>query len=99
MVDVDIILPVSWTEGVLDEIDLELDILRSANGEVWMRDQDKFEHVRTTWNMPNDIAGQAQATFEHVRLMVEQAVEPFGSVGYSWLSRFLSDSNLTNVEV
>ena len=96
MIDVDIILPVSWNDDVLEEIDLELDILRSANGEVWVRDQDKFEHVRTTWNMPNDIAVRAESTCEHVRLLVEQVMEPFGSVGHSWLSRFLTDSNLTN---
>jgi hypothetical protein len=43
IVDVDIILPVSWIDDVLEEIDLELDILRAADGEIWVRDQEKFE--------------------------------------------------------
>ena len=91
IVDVDIIHPVSWIGDVLEEIDLELDILRSADGEVWVRDQDKFAQVRRTWQMPDKLAVQAEATCEQVRLLVEQAREPFGSVGHSWLSRFLDD--------
>ena len=34
VVDVDIVLPVRWVDNVLEEVDLELDILRSADGSV-----------------------------------------------------------------
>jgi uncharacterized protein len=95
IVDVDIILPVSWMDDVLEEIDLELDILRAADGEVWVRDQERFEHVRTAWNMPDAIAVQAKATCEHVRSLVEQGIEPFESVGISWLSRFITNIDTT----
>lgn len=46
IVDVDIILPVTWTGTVVKEVDLELDILRNGDGTVWVRDEDKFECVR-----------------------------------------------------
>src|SRR5262245_48550465 len=32
VVDVDIVLPVRWLDGALEEVDLELDILRLADG-------------------------------------------------------------------
>ena len=89
IVDVDIVLPVRWFDDALEEVDLELDILRSTNGKVKVRDQDEFHRVREEWNMPNDIAVQAQATCEQIRALVEEGAEPFGTVGKAWLASFL----------
>jgi uncharacterized protein len=88
MVDVDIILPVTWKGNILEEVDLELDILRSHDGKVWIRDQDNFEQLQTQWGIPLEIARQALATCHQIRSFVEQSDEPFGSVGISWLTRF-----------
>lgn len=89
VVDVDIVLPVQWHAGVLEEVDLELDILRAADGSVRVRDQDEFEHVRATWAMPDQIAAQAEAECRRIRVLVEQGAEPFGAVGRGWLGRLL----------
>jgi hypothetical protein len=91
VVDVDIVLPVRWIGDTLEEIDLELDILRSANGAVRVRDREEFERVRQVWAMPGDIAAQAEATCDRVRALVERGAEPFGEVGRAWLSRFLAE--------
>lgn len=85
LVDVDIVLPVRWIDDVLEEVDLELDILRFADSSVRVRDQETFDHVREAWAMPDEIAAQAQATCERVRTQVEQGAEPFGAVGRTWL--------------
>src|SRR5262245_31179109 len=85
LVDVDLVLPVRWIDDVLEEVDLELDILRFADGSVRVRDQEAFDQVRQTWAMPGEIATQAQATCSQVRMLVEQGVEPFGAVGRAWL--------------
>ncbi len=95
VVDVDIVLPVRWADDTLEEIDLELDILRAANASVWVRDQEEFKRTREMWAMPQDIAAQAEATCEQVCTMVERGVEPFGDVGRAWLSRFLSEAGAT----
>lgn len=92
VVDVDIVLPVQWIDDVLEEVDLELDILRFTNGSVHVRDQDKFDQVRTTWAMPAEMVAQAVATCDQVRGLVEQGAEPFGSVGRMWLTRFLAET-------
>jgi len=91
--DVDIVMPVMWVGDAIEEIDLELDILRGADGRVWVRDRDEFERVRAEWEMPADIAAQAEATSEQIRAMLERGDEPFGEIGLGWLARFLAESN------
>ena len=95
LVDVDIVLPVRWVDETLEEVDLEVDIVRCADGSVHVRDQDEFEHVRRVWSMPDDIAAQVEATCERVRALVERGAEPFGDVGRAWLARFLAQTDAT----
>jgi hypothetical protein len=92
VVDVDIVLPVQWIGDVLEEVDLELDILRSTDGTVHVRDQEEFDHVREAWAMPDAVAQQAEGTCWRIRDLVERGEEPFGDVGQVWLSRFLTDA-------
>jgi hypothetical protein len=95
VVDVDIVLPVRWVDGALEEVDLELDILRSADGSVQVRDRDAFTRLQEAWAMPDDVAKQAEETCERVRARVERGAEPFDSVGRTWLSRFLAEAGTT----
>lgn len=95
VVDVDIVLPVRWVDGALEEVDLELDILRSDDGSVRVRDREEFDRVREAWAMPGDIAAQAEETCERIRELVELSAEPFGEVGRVWLSRFLTETGAT----
>jgi hypothetical protein len=94
-VDVDIVLPVRWAGDVLEEVDLEVDILRTADGTVHVRDQDDFERVRKAWSMPDDIIAQVEATTEQIKALVEQHAEPFGEVGRGWLARWLAEVDAT----
>ncbi len=95
VVDVDIVLPVRWVDDALEEVDLELDILRSEDGSVRVRDREEFDRVREAWAMPGDIVAQAEATCERVRELVELSAEPFGDAGRAWLSRFLTEADAT----
>jgi len=91
VVDVDIVLPVRWVDGAIEEVDLELDILRSADGSVQVRDREAFALVQEAWTMPGDIVEQAEETCEMIRAMVEQGAEPFEAVGRAWLRGFLTE--------
>jgi RimJ/RimL family protein N-acetyltransferase len=95
MVDVDIVLPARWADGVLEEVDLELDILRSADGSVRVRDRPEFDRVRTAWAMPDEVAAQALATCARLRELVALGAEPFGSVGRAWFSGFVTEAGAT----
>lgn len=90
VVDVDIVLPVNWVGDTLEEVDLELDVLRLSDGTVHVRDRDEFARVCETWSMPADVVAQAEMCCEQIRAQVEQCVEPFGTIGFAWLARFLS---------
>ncbi len=89
VVDVDIVLPVEWAGNVLEEVDLELDILRSADGTVRVRDEYLFRHLKERRGLPADIVVSAEATCERIRDAVARRAEPFGDVGQSWLTRFV----------
>jgi hypothetical protein len=91
-VDVDIVLPVRWVDGALEEVDLELDVLRSADGTVRVKDRDAFDRVRAAHAMPTDVVAQAEQTCEQVRELVERGAEPFGDVARARLSRFLAET-------
>ncbi|MGH2547913.1 MAG: DUF402 domain-containing protein [Thermomicrobiales bacterium] len=93
VIDVDIVLPVNWNGDVLEVVDLELDVLRTADGRVQIRDRDEFERTRTAWAMPDHIAAQAETACEQLRDWVERGIEPFGSVGHAWLARFLTETD------
>jgi uncharacterized protein len=88
IIDVDVVLPVQWVDGALEEVDLELDVLGYANGSVEVRDKEEFSRVRVDWQMPDSIARQAEETCERIREIVKLGDEPFGSIGRSWLERF-----------
>jgi hypothetical protein len=96
VVDVDIVLPARWDGDLLEEVDLEQDILRSASGTVWVRDEEGFAHVREAWALPDEIATQALTACEEGRALVTAGAEPFGTVGRGWLSRFMTRTGLTN---
>lgn len=89
VVDVDVVLPVRWIGEVVEEVDLELDVLRFADGRVEARDRETFDRVRAEWTMPDDIVAPALETCALLRKQVAQGFEPFGSVGRTWLARFL----------
>ena len=93
VVDVDIVLPVQWVDDALEEVDLELDILRTADGSVRVRDREEFDRVRDAWAMPGDVAAQALKTCEGVRELAQLGAEPFGKVGRMWLSHFLTEAS------
>ena len=93
VVDVDIVLPVQWVGDVLEEVDLELDVLRWADGSVSVRDVAEFRQVREAWAIPGDIVARAEEACKQIREMVEQGVEPFGGVGGAWLACFIAEQD------
>ena len=97
VVDVDIVLPVRWLHNALEEVDLELDVLRSADGSVHVRDWEDFNCVREVWAMPNYVAARAEKTCDWVCELLELGVEPFGDVGRAWLARFLAETRPTHL--
>lgn len=90
MVDVDIVQPLQWVGRALEEVDLELDILRNADGTVIVRDEDEFARVRSQWAMPDDLAAQAIAACETMRRTLIENRAEWIRAGIIRLEQFLS---------
>ena len=78
-----------WVDGGVEEIDLELDVLRSASGEITVRDQDKFQQLRDEYGSADRDRASAEDTCRTICGMIERREEPFGSIGPAWLEQFL----------
>lgn len=87
-IDVDISFPVRWVDDSVEEIDLELDVLCSASGEITVRDRDKFQQIRDEYGLPAEIARHAEDACRDICGMIERRDEPFGEIGFAWLDRF-----------
>lgn len=90
IIDVDISLPVTWLDHAVEEVDLELDVLCTADWHIYIRDQEKLLQVREMFSMPTHISDQAERTSQDIQQHIEQRVEPFGEIGFTWLRQFLS---------
>ena len=51
---VDIATPPVWDGSVLRSVDLDLDVVRGANGRVWVDDEDEFAQHRVEYSYPDD---------------------------------------------
>ena len=90
IVDVDVVLPVGWVGDVLHEVDLELDVQRFLDGRVELRDEAELARVRARYAMPADVVASALDAAARVLYLVRQRIEPFDTVGSTWLERFVS---------
>ncbi len=74
------------TAGRVDVVDLDLDVVRSWDGEVWVDDEDEFADHRVRFGYPGDVVDLAVSTCEEVRRAVLAGVEPFtGNAPNRWL--------------
>jgi hypothetical protein len=96
VVDVDIVLPARWRGAIVEETDLELDVLRAADGRVWVRDADEFARLCADFALPDALAERALATCADLRARLTAHTEPFGTVGPGWLARFLAADEETH---
>jgi uncharacterized protein len=83
---VDIVTPAEVDGDVVQMVDLDLDVLRDAEGRVALDDEDEFELHRRTLGYPERWIDQARATAARIHLAMEAHQEPFGRVADTWLA-------------
>ncbi|MBM7844893.1 DUF402 domain-containing protein [Herpetosiphon giganteus] len=89
LIDVDIVLPNQWHDQLVEEIDLEIDLLKMADGSIEIRDQAKFAAVCQRWPIPAAIIEQVHTTTAQIYQQLQAQVEPFKHVGARRLAQFL----------
>lgn len=86
---VDVTTPAVWEDGEVSVIDLDLDVVRSVDGEVILDDEDEFAEHRVSLGYPHDIVEGAETTAREVLAAMEAQEPPYDPVtAAAWLARF-----------
>lgn len=83
---VDVATPVVWHGNEARMVDLDLDVLRSVDGDVRLVDEDEFEMHSRVLGYPPDVVDGARATAARLMVQVGAGEEPFGAAAGSWMT-------------
>lgn len=75
-------------DSVVEAVDLDLDVLRMAGGEVKIVDEDEFDLHREQLGYPAWLVEQARSTAGWLLTEISAGTEPFGDAGPAWLAGF-----------
>lgn len=88
MLYIDIIAGRRWTEpDRVEMIDVDLDIVRDADGAVHVLDEDEFAEHQRKLGYPQWLVDRARATAAEIVVATELGQEPFGNLYQTWLGR------------
>ncbi|MGW6173319.1 DUF402 domain-containing protein [Arthrobacter sp. NPDC055138] len=81
---VDPLLPAGWEVQVTD---MDLDVIRTAAGRVYIDDEDEFAEHRVTMDYPAALAEQIQASCRALYGQVLAQAAPFDGTALTWLNK------------
>lgn len=86
---VDMTSPPYWDASVVRAIDLDLDVIKTLEGEVVVDDQDEFDLHRIQHAYPEAVVELALASRDRVLAAVREATPPFDGSHLRWLDAFV----------
>jgi protein associated with RNAse G/E len=93
-VDVDVYVDITsipdWNCMGVTAIDLDVDVVRLANGTIYVDDRDEFEENQRRYGYPAEVVALAESTCAQVLDDLTHRREPYNTVGSDWLRHFLS---------
>jgi protein associated with RNAse G/E len=85
---VNINTPAEWFDDRVTWIDLDLDVVRTSDGQTAVIDRDEFERHSATFGYPNDLITGAEAAASDVYERVVRNEPPFdGVAAFAWVAR------------
>jgi uncharacterized protein len=84
---VDVTAPVTWSGPVVNAIDLDLDVVRLSDGEVFVDDEDEFAEHQVTLGYPAEVIAAARASCDRVHALVDGGRAPYDGSHAVWLER------------
>jgi len=84
---VDIATQPVWCEGIVEMIDLDLDVLVLDDGTVPIDDEDEFEEHQVSFGYPRGMIERARSETSRVADLIDRGEEPFFDVAVSWLEQ------------
>lgn len=78
-----------WLDGEVTMVDLDLDVIRPADGAVYLDDADEFAEHRLRFGYPPEVVAEAERTAEWLMTAVAERTGPFGGAHERWLAQVL----------
>lgn len=72
-----ITMPPTFTNGVIDYVDLDIDVVAWPDGRVEVLDRDDFEKNRVTYGYSDEVIGSAETAVTELLGIVERGEFPF----------------------
>lgn len=94
LVYIDISTSTEWAGDVLRLVDLDLDVVRFADGSVALLDQDEFDDHRVRYGYPSEVVESANSAAAWLVGEIRARREPFDGVAAAWLEQFTTISPL-----
>lgn len=86
---VDIVTPPEFGPAEVRWVDLDLDIIRQANGDLFVDDEDEFLAHIDLLDYPPMWVDRARSEAARIYLAMERSDEPFGAVCEAWWRRLV----------
>jgi uncharacterized protein len=77
--------PPEWDNGRLRQIDLDLDVVRKADGSVEVLDEGEFAEHQVEYRYPSHLVASARTATERAVLMLQGRHEPFDAAARRWI--------------
>lgn len=84
----DIITPPKINGDRIEMVDLDLDVVRTAGGEVYIDDEDEFIEHQKLYGYPPWMIDKARTTTAELVIALEKEAEPFMGACQAWFDRF-----------
>ncbi|MEV0586071.1 DUF402 domain-containing protein [Nonomuraea sp. NPDC050310] len=78
-----------WSEDMVTMVDLDLDVIRRATGEVFLDDADEFAEHQVTFGYPPEVIEAAERSAAWLMEAVSARKGPFGGAHEAWLAQVL----------
>lgn len=83
---VDMATPPVWDGAVLRAVDLDLDVVRTRDGQVFVDDEDEFAEHRLSYGYPADVVALAEETRDRIHAEILEEVAPYDGTHRRWLA-------------
>ena len=93
---IDVIHPAVWGDGAVCMIDLDLDVSAGFDGETRVLDEDEFVENQRLFDYPLELVAGARQAANRAYEAVLSKREPFGEVGWRWLTAAMARQDRVN---
>jgi len=83
---VDMTTPPRWDGTFLRAVDLDLDVVKPRDGEVFVDDEDEFAEHQVSYGYPPEVVAMAERSAAEVLAAVRQGIAPYDGTADRWLT-------------